>query len=107
MFTPDATPACTTSTAASTVAVNGATIRASPSANTTTAGNTSATYVAVAPIRVIMTTPTAHTSGPSVIGSRGPIRSANWPARAESSSITTVTGSNATPASSGEKPVTT
>ena len=42
------------------------------------------------------------TSGPTVNGILGPIRWARAPARAESSSISAVIGSEAAPAASGE-----
>ena len=45
-----------------------------------------------------MAIPAAATIGPIVIGRRGPMRCASRPIRAESSNITTVTGSNALPA---------
>jgi hypothetical protein len=45
--------------------------------------------------------PPAASSGPAVISGRGPIRCARAPARAEKSSISTVTGNSAVPASSG------
>lgn len=41
-----------------------------------------------------------------VSGSRGPIRDASRPARDENSSISTVNGANATPATTGVNPAT-
>ena len=49
-------------------------------------------------------TPAAHTSGPSVIGRRGPVCSATTAIRADSSNSRMVTGSVATPDASGENP---
>ena len=46
--------------------------------------------------------PAAITSGPTVSGIRGPIRCASAPERAENTSISAVTGSDAAPASIGE-----
>ena len=43
-------------------------------------------------MRASRSSPPAQTSGPTVIGSRGPMRSASAPARAERSSISAVTG---------------
>ena len=44
LLTPDATPACSSSTAPSAVAVSGATVSDRPSPNTTIPGNTSVQY---------------------------------------------------------------
>ncbi len=72
-----------------------------------TAGSTSVRYEACRPMRRYSSTPQAATSGPSDIGSRGPMRAARAPERAESTSMMPVTGSRAVPASNGEKPLTT
>ena len=58
------------------------------------------------PTRSISSRPAAETSGPTVMGSRGPIRPASAPARAENTSMTAVSGSSAVPAASGLKPAT-
>jgi hypothetical protein len=50
--------------------------------------------------------PAATSSGPRVIGTRGPMRALSRPARDDSSSITSVTGASARPAASGENPTT-
>src|SRR6476661_3496448 len=50
------------------------------------------------------TTPTAHTIGPTVIGSRGPIRAATIEVREESTSIVIGSTSVATPAWIGSYP---
>ena len=46
--------------------------------------------------------PTATNSGPTVICSRGPMRAASAPERADNASISPVIGSVAAPASSAE-----
>ena len=51
---------------------------------------------------VISSIPAAITSGPIVSGTAGPIRCASAPERAEKSSISAVTGSEAAPAAIGE-----
>ncbi|GAA3055574.1 hypothetical protein GCM10020000_42370 [Streptomyces olivoverticillatus] len=51
--------------------------------------------------------PAAHNSGPTVSGRRGPSRWASRPDWADSSSISTVVGSSAVPASSADHPTTT
>ena len=107
LLTPEATPACRAGAAASTVEVSGATTRDRPRPNTTQPGSTSEAYDAPGPTRRSSSTPPAQTSGPSVSGSRGPIRAASAPDRALSSSMHTVMGSNAVPAVSGAKPATT
>ena len=48
----------------------------------------------------ISSTPAAITSGPKVIGIRGPIRMLSRPPREASSSINAVVGTNAAPAAS-------
>src|SRR5215467_1336743 len=107
LLTPLATPACRTSAVASTVAVSGATTADKPSANTTTAGSTSVRYEVCSPMRVISTIPIETTTSPAVIGIRGPIFWASAPARADSSSIRSVTGTSDAPAAIGEYPATT
>ncbi|PBC71282.1 hypothetical protein BX265_5879 [Streptomyces sp. TLI_235] len=107
MFTPLAIPARRTSTAASTVAVSGATSSVIPQPSTVTAGSTSAQYEASGPIRSISSTPAAQIIGPRKSGSRGPIARPSRPARLENASISTVIGTRATPATSGVKPDTT
>ena len=87
LFTPDAAPTNRSGAEASTVAVSGATVSASPAPNTTTPGSTSATQHAPGPTRRSSSSPAALTSGPTVIGSRGPIRCASAPARAENTSM--------------------
>ncbi len=52
LLTPEATPACSSSTAPSAVAVSGATVRERPSPNTTMPGNTSVQYSLAASMRV-------------------------------------------------------
>ncbi|NUS44275.1 MAG: hypothetical protein HOQ24_11380, partial [Mycobacteriaceae bacterium] len=83
LLTPLATPARRCSTAASTVAVSGATIAESPSPNTRAAGSTSMRYEAPGPIRAINSMPAAATRRPAVMGRRGPMRCATAPARAD------------------------
>src|SRR5215218_2449543 len=92
LLTPDATPECCASAAASTVAVKGATVNASPPPNTNTAGSTASMYERPGSIRTISTRPHAMTNGPIVIGHRGPIRCASSPARAENTNMITVSG---------------
>ena len=58
-------------------------------------------------MRCISMTAMAQIRGPTVIGIRGPMRCANCPKRADSSSMITVTGSRAVPAAKGLKPATT
>ena len=53
-------------------------------------------------MRVNRASPAATSSGPRVMGSRGPIREASRPALADSSSMITVIGTRATPEASGE-----
>ena len=107
LLTPDAAPACSVGAAASTVEVSGATSVVIPSPKTTTAGSTSVAYEASAPIRSMSSRPPAATSGPAVICSRGPIRSASAPDRADRASMISVNGSSEAPAASGLKPATT
>ena len=107
MFTPDAAPAYRSGADPSTVAVRGATVSARPAPNTTTPGSTSTSHDAPGPMRRRSSSPAALISGPTVIGSRGPIRCASAPARAENTSMITVTGSSAVPAISGLNPATT
>ena len=56
--------------------------------------------------RSISSSPPPTTSGPTVIGSRGPMRPASAPARAENTSMIAVSGSSAVPAASGLNPAT-
>ena len=107
LLTPEAMPACRASAAARTVVVSGATMNARPSPKTVTAGRTSVVYEAFGPTRTRSSTPPAATRGPTLIGSRGPIRSDSAPARAERTSMIAVTGRSALPARSGENPATT
>ena len=58
-------------------------------------------------MRDSMSTPTAASAVPPTIGHRGPIRWASAPAWDESASISSVTGSSAAPAATGENPATT
>ncbi|CAM5702478.1 hypothetical protein KAURM247S_01834 [Kitasatospora aureofaciens] len=57
-------------------------------------------------MRSISNTPAAHSSGPTVSGTRGPIRLPSRPARADRVSISSVIGTRAKPETSGEKPET-
>ena len=107
LLTPEAMPTWRSSAASSTVAVSGATVPASPSPNSATAGRTSTKYDAPAPMRPSRSIPAAASRSPTVIGQRGPIRCARRPDRAESSSMITVIGSIAVPAASGLNPATT
>src|SRR4051812_43478891 len=67
LLTPDATPACSSSTDPSAVAVNGATVSERPSPNTTMPGNTPVQYELVGSMRASSNVATATTSGPTVI----------------------------------------
>ena len=82
--------------------MTGATTSVSPSPNTITAGSTVETYESPGSIRVISSIPAAITSGPTVSGMRAPMRCARAPERADSASISAVTGSDAAPAASGD-----
>ena len=53
-------------------------------------------------MRVMAKMPPAMTSGPAVMGKRGPMRWASAPARADRASMSRVTGSIDAPAASGE-----
>ena len=53
-------------------------------------------------MRVISRVPAATSSGPTVICSRGPMRAANAPERADRASMSTVMGKVAAPASTAE-----
>ncbi len=53
-------------------------------------------------IRTISRSPRAITAGPTVMGTRGPMRWARAPLRAEKASITNVSGMVAAPAARGE-----
>ena len=79
LLTPDADPANRSGAASSTVAVSGETVSVSPRPNTIIAGSTSASHVASGPMRSRSSSPHADTSGPMVIGSRGPMRPASAP----------------------------
>src|SRR4051795_2332740 len=107
LLTPLAMPACRTSTAPSTVAVNGATVSASPRPSPMVPGRMSVRYEASGPIRASERTPRAATSGPTVMGIRGPIRCPSAPPRADRNSMMIVTGSSAAPDAIGENPATT
>lgn len=107
LLIPLARPARPAGTEASTVAVSGATSTVMPAPITTMAGRTSRTYEASGPTRSISSVPAAHSSGPTVSGKRGPIRSPRAPAREDSSSIRAVVGSSAAPAPRAEYPDTT
>ena len=56
----------------------------------------------LASTRANSTVPAPTMNGPTVIGSRGPMRCARAPIRAENASISTVIGISAAPASSAE-----
>ena len=77
-----------------------------PAPKTAAAGKTSKSQDASGPIRGSSSRPAAAINGPMVIGSRGPIRPASAPARAENASMITVNGSSAVPAATGLKPAT-
>ena len=81
--------------------MTGATTSDSPRPKTTTAGSTAPRYESPGSIPRIISIPTAITIGPSVSGSRGPIRWARAPARGDRKSISAVTGSEAAPAAIG------
>src|SRR3954447_20523512 len=98
LLMPLASPAREASTEPSTVAVSGATRVTMPAPRTSSAGRMSARYEAPGPTRSISSIPAAHSSGPTVSGMRGPIRSARAPERAENSSIRALVGSRAVPA---------
>ena len=100
----DASPAWRSSTAASTVAVSGATVMTSPRPSTSVAGSTPFQYVTPGASRANNATPTPATIGPTVICRRGPMRCASAPLRAENRNMSTVIGSSDAPAASGEYP---
>ncbi len=106
LLTPDATPACRSDAAASTVLVNGATVVASPNPSSTAPGSTAVAHWDPASTRLSTSNPAPASSGPTVSCSRGPIRVASAPERADSDSIRMVTGNSASPASNGEYPST-
>ena len=106
LFTPDADPANRSGAASSTVAVSGETVSVIPAPNTIIAGSTSVSHDASGPTRSRSSSPHADTSGPMVIGSRGPMRPASAPTRAENRNMITVSGSSAVPAATGLKPAT-
>jgi hypothetical protein len=89
-------------TAARTAAVSGATVIISPMPKTTTAGRTASRYDAPGVMRAINAKPAAAISGPIVMGSRGPVRSAMAPAHGEPISMMTVVGNVARPAANAE-----
>jgi len=96
-------PACRSGAAASTVAVNGATVKHMPRPNSETPGSTSTRYDVSLSTRTASSIAAADESnGPTVIGSRGPIRVASAPIRDDSRSSSTVIGISADPAASGE-----
>ena len=99
-------PANRSGAASSTVAVSGETVSVMPAPNTTIAGNTSVSHDAPGPTRSRSSSPHAATSGPTVIGIRGPIRPARRPTRAENSNMITVSGSSVVPAATGLNPAT-
>ena len=72
LLTADAIPASLSSASASTVAVSGATVTASPSEYTSSAGIRSSQYDVVASSRSIRRNPAATSSGPTVMNQRGP-----------------------------------
>ena len=67
-------PACRSGAAASTVAVSGATISASPRPKSVSGGSTWVQYDTPSPTPVSQRAPSAITIGPTVIGIRGPMR---------------------------------
>jgi hypothetical protein len=88
----DAIPASASFTSAITVAVNGATVIESPTANTSSPGRRSRTYDVSSPTRNRSSTPIAASTGPPPMNHLGPSRSASAPKRRESTNITSVTG---------------
>jgi hypothetical protein len=104
LLTPEAAPAHSAGTAPSAVDVTGATISASPSPKTTTAGKTSVRKEASGPTLVIRIIATPTMIGPTVSGNRAPILVASSPIRADSNNKMSVTGSSAVPAASGDQP---
>jgi len=78
--------------------VKGATVIASPKANTITAGSTPSTYERDPVLRIRRANPAPTTTGPTLICRRGPIFAASCPDRPDNSSMTTVSGISAAPA---------
>ena len=89
-------------TAARTAAVSGATVMARPRPSSTVPGRTAVRYRSPGPTWASQAMPAAVTSGPTVIGSRAPMRWARAPLDEDSSNMSTVIGSSPTPASSAE-----
>ena len=105
LLTPDATPARRDSTAPSAVVVSGATVIVESGPEDEDPGQHRRDVRTHRRRRgSSKASPAAHTSGPTLIGSRGPMRSASAPERADSRSMSTVIGVVAAPASSGEYP---
>ncbi len=107
LLMPLATPAYRSGAAARTVAVSGATSVARPSENTVMPGRTPVQKSVPSPTGTRRSTPTAHSSGPIVIGRRGPIRLESAASREDRSSRKIVIGRLASPDTSGLKPVVT
>jgi hypothetical protein len=104
LLTAEATPVFSSGTAPSTAAVSGATTSASPRANSATAGNTPVQYPEPSATCANSAMPAAASSGPTVIGRRGPRRPASRPAHGETVTSSTLTGRSAAPAASALKP---
>ena len=103
LFTPDAAPAWRSSSIdVITVVVSGATVIAIPMPSVAMPGKNVVQYEPPMPGRASSTKPAAATSGPTISGSRGPMRSASAPVQRESSDIVTTNGRNAAPAFAGE-----
>src|SRR6266850_3391981 len=101
LLIPDATPARPLSTALITVVVSGATVIAMPNPTTTTAGKNVVQYEPPIPGRAYKASPSAASAGPTVSGTRVPMRATSPPDHRESANMITGNGRTAAPAAVG------
>ncbi len=101
LFTPDATPLFSVSTASNTVVVSGATKNAPPMPSSSAAGKYVVQYEPPMPGSANATNPAAATSAPTTSGMRAPMCAVSPPDQRDSVNISTTNGSSAPPAAVG------
>ncbi len=101
LFTPEATPLCSGSSASKTVVVSGATKHTAPSPSSTAAGKYVVQYDPPSPGSAYAAKPAAASSAPAMSGMRAPMRATRPPDQRESVNMSTMNGSPAAPAAVG------
>src|SRR5579884_2729933 len=101
LFTPDATPLFSVSTASNTVVVSGATNSVPPIPSSTAAGKYVVQYDPPIPGSANAANPSAAKSAPAVIGMRAPTCATRPPDQRESANISRTNGNIAAPAAVG------